>query len=657
MDDEVWDAIPGILGGLLDHLKVRQNYPHRILPKPNNPKKLRSKIGTFDLDDLPPFEHFHELFVEFRSELFELCGLTRAPEKLKDVHRIYDLYQRHDDVLAYIGILCERFAEDLAERIPSEETAQIIPTTVGDAIDLPAYVKFIYGMVLSGYICGDPVLDASIEPLKEQLIEGALVGSQITREEAENRPDKLKLPDDKSDPMLWIQGTPFETIVNHYLAYPIPDSMRFEHQHIVAGSGWGKTQTIQNFIAYDLPAVAEGKASVIVIDSQGDLINNISRLRWFYNGALEDKLTLIEPKDIEYPVVLNLFDVNRERVGDYSSLIQEQILNGTIELYDFVFGSLLGAEMTSKQGTLFRYIMRLMLQIPDANIHTFRKLMEPDGYERYRPYIERLDGTARAFFETEFDSREFKQTKSQVLRRLWGILENRTFERMFSHPNNKLDLFSEMNEGRMILISTSKDLLKQNGSQIFGRFFIAMIVQACLERAALPPDKRTPCYVYIDEAQDYLDENVALILEQARKYNVGVIMAHQYLGQLSPKLQEAFAANTSIKMAGGVSARDARAMAAEMRCGPEYIEKQPRGSFAISLRGKVLSYKTKLGLMEGLDHMTEEQFAEIRDEMRAKYAVHYSQIREQDERMDEHPESNTDIVEPEEDPTKPASSW
>ena len=44
------------------------------------------------------------------------------------------------------------------------------------------------------------------------------------------------------------------------------------------------------------------------------------------------------------------------------------------------------------------------------------------------------------------------QTKKQVLRRLWGILENQTFERMFAHPRSKLDLFAEMNAGKVILI-------------------------------------------------------------------------------------------------------------------------------------------------------------------------------------------------------------
>ena len=104
-------------------------------------------------------------------------------------------------------------------------------------------------------------------------------------------------------------------------------------------------------------------------------------------------------------------------------------------------------------------------------------------------------------FETEFASREFEQTKKQVLRRLWGILENQTFERMFSHPQSKLDLFSEMNSGKVILINTAKDLLKETGTEIFGRFFIALIAQAAQERAILPANKRMPTFVYMMKQQ------------------------------------------------------------------------------------------------------------------------------------------------------------
>ena len=49
---------------------------------------------------------------------------------------------------------------------------------------------------------------------------------------------------------------------------------------------------------------------------------------------------------------------------------------------------------------------------------------------------------------------------------------------MFSHPRNKVDMFSLLNEGKIILINTAKDLLGQEGAAIFGRFFIALIAQA-----------------------------------------------------------------------------------------------------------------------------------------------------------------------------------
>ena len=128
-----------------------------------------------------------------------------------------------------------------------------------------------------------------------------------------------------------------------------------------------------------------------------------------------------------------------------------------MELYDYVLGTLLSAEMTQKQNVIFRYVTRLMLHIPDATIHTLRELMEPGSEKKFAAHIAKLSGTARQFFETEFSSREFSDTKKQVLRRLWGILENQTFDRMFSHPRSKLDLFAEMNAGKIILINTAKD--------------------------------------------------------------------------------------------------------------------------------------------------------------------------------------------------------
>lgn len=455
----------------------------------------------------------------------------------------------------------------------------------------------------------------------------------------------------------YLGGTPLLQLFDQALDFTIPTKARFEHHHIVAGSGHGKTQTLQYLVANDLEAVADGNRTVIVLDSQGDLIRTISNLKIFAPGQpLHDRVVIIDPSDVEWPVSLNLFDVGMERLSGYAPLERERLTNSILELYDFVLGTLLSAEMTQKQNVIFRYVTRLMLHIPDATIHTLRELMEPGSEKKFAEHIAKLTGTARHFFETEFAGKEFEQTKKQVLRRLWGILENQTFERMFAHPRSKLDLFAEMNAGKVILINTAKDLLKEQGTEIFGRFFIALIAQAAQERATLPATKRKPTIVYIDEAQDYFDRNIGLILAQARKYNVGMVLAHQYLGQLEPKLQEAFAANTSIKFAGGVSAKDARALAPMLYCSPELIEAQPKGSFATHVRGQTKSavpLRFPFGHMEAMPRMDKSEHSALRQRMRQLYAVHYSQLGKDSEKTDEKDEKPQAPKEPASNPVQP----
>lgn len=443
-------------------------------------------------------------------------------------------------------------------------------------------------------------------------------------------PSKAPAMDNDHLIQTYLDGTPLARLYDFAVPILLSQKSRFEHHHIVAGSGHGKTQTLQSLILHDLVEVAKGEASIVVIDSQGDLINRLSKLDVFgESGVLADKLVLIDPSDVEYPIALNLFDIGMERINQYSQLDRERMINGVLELYDFVLGSLLDAQMTQKQSVIFRYITRLMLHIPNATIETLRDLLEEGGANRYRQHIDRLQGSARAFFHTEFDSREFVQTKKQVLRRLWGILENQSFERMFLHPRNKLDLYSEMNSGKVILINTAKDLLKEEGTQIFGRFFIAMIAQAAQERSVIAEDTRMPTFVYVDEAQDYFDRNVGVILSQARKYKVGMVLAHQFLGQLDTKLLESVSANTSIKFAGGVSAKDARALASEMRTHADFVEQQQTLQFAAFIRGQTktaLSLTIEPGQMETLPSMSPGAFERLRDHMRERYAVHYSHL-------------------------------
>jgi type IV secretory pathway VirB4 component len=402
-------------------------------------------------------------------------------------------------------------------------------------------------------------------------------------------------------------------------------SSRFEHTHIVGGSGHGKTQLLQMMILRDIERLVDGEgATIIVIDSQGDLLKNIMSLGSI--RRLSERLVLIDPTDIDNPPALNLFDFGLERLDRYSALEREKLLNGAIALYEYLFGALLGAELTQKQGVIFRYLGRLMMAVPGATIRTLMSFMEDP--ETTRRYLAALDGTSRHFFESQFFSKAFDNTRQQILTRLWGVLSNAVLDRMFSSERNNLDLFESMNRGGLILINTAKDLLKQDGCEILGRFFIALITQAAQERAAIAAERRRSTFVYIDEAQDYFDESIGQLFNQARKYKVGLIIAHQNLDQFDQKLRAAVLASTSIKLVGGLSAKDAAIFAKEMNCEPEFLQNMRKArdstQFACFVRNQTrqpVCLTVAFGQMEKQQKLTTDELENVLAENRRRYSA------------------------------------
>jgi hypothetical protein len=189
-------------------------------------------------------------------------------------------------------------------------------------------------------------------------------------------------------------------------------------------------------------------------------------------------------------------------------------------------------------------------------------------------------------------------------------------------------MFDALNRGKIVLVNTAKDFLKAERSSFLGRFFIALTLQAALERAALPEGRRRPAFLYIDEAADYFDDNIDDLLTQARKYNLGVVFSHQYLGQLAPALHSSIASNTTIKLAGGISDRDARSMAPDMRTTPSFILEQHKHDvgtqFACYIRnhtGTALSLKLPFGALEGQRMMSDQAFLHLLQENRSRISI------------------------------------
>src|SRR5208282_2696650 len=238
-------------------------------------------------------------------------------------------------------------------------------------------------------------------------------------------------------------------------------------------------------------------------------------------------------------------------------------------------------DLTSRQGTVFSYVVRLVLSMPNATIHTLRQVLEEEpkgGYQnsRYRPYIDRLDPTAQDFFKNQYF--ELKGFREQIAQRVYGLVQIPAFERMFANKN-KVDFYDELqNKGSIILVNTSERLLKENGSPLFGRYIIARTLAAAFERASISEQTRRPTFLIVDEAAPYFDDTFEKILTRVRQFKLGVCLAFQHMEQASEKLRSAIASNTSVKMAGGLGYTDSRWLARDMETTPEFLKAQRRDS-------------------------------------------------------------------------------
>ena len=422
----------------------------------------------------------------------------------------------------------------------------------------------------------------------------------------------------------YLKDTPFLHLLDLHVPFGLPAKTRFEHHWIVAPPGTGKSTTLQCLLNHDFDRVAAGEASVIVMESNRDLVKAIEGLaRFGPDGDLNERLIVIDVEDVEYPVALNLFDIGLDQFDHASPRDREALFNSAVSMLDYVFRALLGAEMTSRQSTLFNFTIQLLIHIPGATLDTLIDLMQPSGLAEYRQYLSKVDEDTRRFFDIKFDSPEFDQTKRQVVDRLFAIKRIRTLSRMFSAPRTRLDLYAEMGKGRVILINCAKSLLQEEGVEIVSRFFLATILLAAEKRQLLPQSERMPTYVYIDECQDVIrrDEKLPIILDQARKFRVAMILAHQRLEQMSPPVLSALYGSTAIKFA---SKLNDNAFARQMNTTAEFIRNQPDYSYAVFIRGRTdhaISLRIPHIDMSATPRMSPEEQQPIREQMRARYAL------------------------------------
>ena len=423
---------------------------------------------------------------------------------------------------------------------------------------------------------------------------------------------------------------------------PLPLRPRFEGMWVVGRQGTGKTQLFKLLISRDLDLVAQGKASIVILDPTGDedpvfdddgsfiesgtLINTITRLKRFAPGGdLYGKLVYVDPSDSEYTLPLNLCSL-RPNLND------DDAVSSAISTYVSIMGGLMRQPLTPFQEPVLRYAVQAVMAFDRPTLQTLMDVLTvlpKESAQRpiYEQVADRLPTRIINYLRTTYETQTPRGSRGEILNRLASLVSDPKFARMFMADTTKIDVDGEMNQAKVIVINASRTALSDM-KEMYARYFLGQIKAAGEAR----PQNSIPCFIYIDECDEFVksDKNAADIILKLRRKRMALILGNQLVSRIDDAtVREAFL-GTAIKfantnLASAIELAESMNLVAENgKPDTSRLVGRPRFDFAYHISGEMdepQRFRFKPGALDREPRMTADEFARVRQEIRERYYI------------------------------------
>ncbi|MGD0499064.1 MAG: type IV secretion system DNA-binding domain-containing protein [Bryobacteraceae bacterium] len=288
---------------------------------------------------------------------------------------------------------------------------------------------------------------------------------------------------------------------------------RIRHMHVIGASGSGKSTLLLNMINQDI----EHGEGLAVFDPHGDLIDEVL-------GRVPEKrirdVVLLDPSDEAYPVGFNILSA-------HSDLERNLLASDLVSVFRRL-STTFGDQMTTVLGNAVVAFLESSEGGTLADLRRF--LVEPGFRERFLPTVG--DPEIVYYWQNEFPLLK-DRPQGPILTRLNTFLRPKVIRYMVSQKEDRLDFAEIMNGRKILLAKLSQGLIGEENSYLLGTLLVSKLNQIATSRQNRAAAERTPFYLYIDEFHNFITPSLAAILSGARKYHLGLILAHQELHQLS----------------------------------------------------------------------------------------------------------------------------
>lgn len=336
------------------------------------------------------------------------------------------------------------------------------------------------------------------------------------------------------------------------------DKDRHRHHYIIGQTGTGKSAFISFMARQDI----QKGAGVCVIDPHGDLVEDI--LTYIPKERAKDVI-YFDPSDVERPMSLNMLEAETPAEMD---LAASQATDIFIKLFgDEIFGPRIQHYFNNACLTLMED------KEEGATIIDVPRIFTDDAFLKYK--VGKLrNPVVKSFWEHEYANtgdRERQEMIPYFSSKFGPFITNSVMRNTIGQKKSSFNFRKVMDEGKILLVNLSKGKIGDLNTQLLGLVMVGRIQMAAMSRANIPESERRPFYLYVDEFQSFATESFCSILSEARKYKLNLIMAHQYIGQLtvskfgqtSTQIRDAVFGNVGTLCSFKVGAEDAEYLAKE----------------------------------------------------------------------------------------------
>lgn len=328
------------------------------------------------------------------------------------------------------------------------------------------------------------------------------------------------------------------------------DIDRRRHVYIIGQTGSGKSTLLENMALQDM---LEGKGFAFV-DPHGD---SAQRLLGMVPKERVEDVIFFSPGDMERPLGLNLFEFETQDQKDF--LIQEAIAM-LYRLYDPGHTGIIGPryEHWFRNGAL-----TIMSDPNGSSFIDIPQVFNDNDFAKYKlKYVK--DPTVLDFWNKEM-AQTSDYHKSEILgwfvSKFGAFLSNEMMRNVIGQTKSSFNLREIMDTGKILLVDLSKGRTGELNSQLLGMIFVMKFQAAAMGRANILEDDRRDFSLYVDEFQNFATESFETILSEARKYRLNLILANQFMTQLTDKIREAIIGNVGTIISGRLGTTDAELMA------------------------------------------------------------------------------------------------